>query len=627
MTAPVCQALTVEQAGELLQRLYVDVVPESVLSQPTVQQMVDALGDPYTTYFTAQEYATFTASMSDTSLVGIGVSYQQEENGLFVNEVFKGCPAEIGGIQPGDIITAVDGQSVIGQTSDVVTNWIRGEVGTTVKITYLREGQETTVTLERATVVLPTVTGELLDGHIGYISCSSFGLETTEHFQECVTELNDDTSVWIVDLRGNTGGYTSAAVGAAACFTGGGNRRPLLFLRDGQGEYSAYGYDVERQNTEPLTIAPVIVLVDEDTASSSEIFASAIRDYNCGIVVGSRTYGKGVAQTIVDELTEPDYFLEGDAMKITAFRFYSPDGNTTDQVGVIPDILVPAEDAAGAAYLLAGEPPLDTSRSLRLDLGWRFYLDTENALTPGNRQAFQSLLNAIPVNQQLWKGTGGVDNWTETSVSEVAEQYGLTYQTPTFPDQDTSNDSVPLSILKTYELVHGKEDGLYHPNDSLTRAELCQMLAEALNCSSPVNSSPFTDVQADAWYAPAVTAMSNFGIIQGSGDGLFHPEDTLDHQQFLTIMGRLARFLNFNFYDLGQDLPEEAAELTELMNYDSWARFSVWLLGYSQSNLLEDSVNLLWDDTANIQPTAATTRGEAASLLYSLLSYINILPA
>ena len=144
-------ALTTKQAGQLLEEFYIDEVPPSVLAQPTIPEMLEALGDPYTEYFPPQDYQSFLSSMSDISLVGIGVTFQVTEEGLYLNEILEHSPAEAGGLRPGDLIIAIDGRSVLGQDSDTITGWIRGEEGSTVSVTYLREGQkETTVTLVRA---------------------------------------------------------------------------------------------------------------------------------------------------------------------------------------------------------------------------------------------------------------------------------------------------------------------------------------------------------------------------------------------------------------------------------------------------------------------------------------------
>ena len=611
------QALTPEQCAALLEEFYVDEVPSSVLEQTTVEGMIDALGDPYTTYFTPEEYEAFTASMSDTSLVGIGVVLSFTEEGLLVEEVLSGSPAESGGLKAGDLITAVDSLATAGVDSNIVTGWIQGKEGTTVSITYRREGQEHTVSLLRALVVIPATTSQLLDDHIGYISCTSFGEETVAHFREALETYKDSATAWIVDLRSNPGGRTDAATDAAALFTGEGQ---MLYLRNGADQYAAYTCE------EPsATLYPVIVLVDQSSASASEIFAAAIRDRGAGIVVGTRTFGKGVAQTVLDQESLPELFPEGDAIKITSHRSFSPAGNTADQVGIIPDLLVPSDQTLDVARLLAGSSPTTSTKGyLRLDLYWRWYVELDTA--KAESKAFQTLLEAIPVNKKVWLGVSGIQ-WQLSSPEEVAQVTGTPYEPDLFPDQEESDYETALQILKQFGLIHGKDDGLFHPKEKLTRAELCQMLAEALNCTVPTNSCPFTDVPTDAWYARAVTAMSNMGLVMGAGDGTFRPEDPVDHQQLITILARLIQRLNLSFYDCAKNAGEEVCNIVGVMNYAGWAKKSAWLLSYSQKNYLGAPITLLWDFAHDIDPTAHTTREEAAYALYRILSYIEVLPA
>ena len=613
-------ALTTKQAGQLLEEFYIDEVPPSVLAQPTIPEMLEALGDPYTEYFPPQDYQSFLSSMSDISLVGIGVTFQVTEEGLYLNEILEHSPAEAGGLRPGDLIIAIDGRSVLGQDSDTITGWIRGEEGSTVSVTYLREGQkETTVTLVRALVVVAATTTQLIDDHIGYIRCSTFGDETYGHFKEGMETYGDKATVWIVDLRSNLGGSTEAATNAAGLFAGSGE---MAYLRDGSNQYGAYFY-----SETPKTLYPVIVLMDFYSASSSELFASIIRDYQAGIIIGSRSYGKGVAQQVLDQQYDPELFADGDAIKITSHRFYSPAGNTTDQIGVIPDLLVPPEMAGNVAYLLAGSAPTsDTSGTLKVDLGWRWYVDLQTAINE-DPEALQLLLNDLPVNKDLWLGTGGPNGWQRTDAASVAREQSLEYTLPQFSDQSESLYDTALSVLKTFFLIHGREDGAFHPRDTLTRAELCQLLAIALNCTVPEGESSFTDVPADAWYTPAIVAMTQLGLVNGTGDGTFSPDSAIDHQQFITIMGRLSQRLNMYFYNAILETPAETINTPELSGYADWAKPSAWLLSYSQKGYFGNTLSLLWADAADIEPLQFTTRDEAAYTIYRILSYTGILPA
>ena len=372
LLSPAAQALTPDQARELLQDYYIDEVPEDVLDQNTIQAMLEALGDPYTTYFSPEEYGAFTGSMSDTDTVGVGIYSLVTADGPLIQRVYENTPAADAGLQPGDLVTAVDGRSTAGQDAGTVAAWLKGDPGTRVELSYRRDGAEYTAVLTRRAITVPATYTELWDGHIGYIDCDTFGGETVAHFVSGMEDTAAGADHWIVDLRGNGGGEVDAAMGAAGCFTGSG---VLAYLKDSTGAYGAYG-----SNDDARTLSPVIVLTDGETASASELFASDIRDTNTGILVGGRTFGKGVAQTVLDQRALPDYFPDGDAIKITSYRFYAPSGSTTDTVGLIPHLLVDPDLAPEVATLLsASSPKGSTEGYLRIDFNWRWYVELDTA--------------------------------------------------------------------------------------------------------------------------------------------------------------------------------------------------------------------------------------------------------
>lgn len=383
------QALTLEQARTLLTDAYIDPVPQEVLDQTSISAMLEQLGDRYTQYFTAEEYQAFLSSMEDASLVGIGVVSIAGTDGMTITSVLEGSPAQAAGLREGDRIVAVDGRSTLGVDAAQVSSWIQGEAGTQVTVTYQRGEEKHTVTLTRAAITVPTTTSRLVEGRVGYLECTTFGTDTYPHIQEGISAYQDEARVWVMDLRGNGGGLTSAASQAVSAFT---DAQNTGYLRDGSGSYGAFSSSLS-----PLTDKAVIVLSDGYTASSSELFSACIRDLNAGIVVGGRTFGKGVAQTLFDQSVYPDYFPDGDAMKITTNRYFSPAGATTDTVGIIPHLLVDPDLADEVAILLSAAPPDgDTAGYYRLDLGWRWYIDGEQASSPAYRDAFAQLLSAIP---------------------------------------------------------------------------------------------------------------------------------------------------------------------------------------------------------------------------------------
>lgn len=617
---PAAQALTAGQCAQLLQMVYIDEVPQSVLDRPAIDDMLSALGDPYTQYFTAGEYAAFRGSLSDSSLVGIGVAFSSTQDGLLISRVLEDSPALRGGLRTGDLITAIDGRSVLGQDTQTLTDWIQGEVGTPVRITYLRNESQSSVTLVRARVVIRTTTAELLDGHIGYIICSAFGQETPGHFQEAMKTYGKDADVWIVDLRGNSGGLTTAATDAAGLFTGPGD---MGYLRDGVNQYTVY-----RTDEPPATYAPAIILTDSRSASASELFASAVRDQGAGIVVGTRTFGKGVAQTVLDGEVLPNFFSAGDAIKITSHRFFSPRGNTPDQLGVLPDLPVPEPYIGGAAYLLSASSPGEEARNtLRLELNRPWYINLDLlSEQPEYRDALAALLCAMPLDAPLWRRTSAAD-WHRTSPQEAAEEFGLDYTAPLFPDQAESNDSAALSRMKSNGLIYGYDDGLFHPQESLTRAQFCELLALALNRGTANATNPYADVAEDAWYKSSVAAISGLGLMLGDGEGFFHPNDPIDHQQFITVMGRLGQRINRLLYDAALKMTsEDFSQEPSLVPYADWARPSVWLMSQGWRDSSASPVNLLWASPDEIAANQPTTRDEAVITLCRLLLRLGVLP-
>lgn len=613
-------ALTPDQAGTLLKDYYIDDVPQSVLEQPSVQQMIEALGDPYTKYFTAEEYAQFLNSMEDTNVVGIGISALMTQEGLLVQRVYDDTPAAAAGLMAGDLIVEIDGKSAAGDNALLASSWLQGEPGTKVQVVYLRESERHTISLTRRAITIPATYTELWDGHIGYIDCDTFGADTLDHFLSGIETYGDEADHWIVDLRLNGGGEINAAMSAAACFTG---SVLMTYLRDGSGEINSYGSPLDSQ-----TLYPAIVLTDGNTASASELFASTIRDNNAGILVGGRTFGKGVAQSVFDQDSLPDYFPDGDALKVTTFQLYAANGSTAHTIGVIPHLLVDPAIASDVAVLLTGASPTnDTAGTLRIDFGWRWYVDLETALSEKYRPAFIALLEALPSSVQILTGTGGPEGWAPTSAAALARQYGLeTYQARTFSDVADSPYSTQIQHLATYEILQGDGTGSFRPTEGLTRAQLCALLAQALHCGTYTGTSRFSDVSDDSWYASAVNTMAAMGLVTGVGGGRFDPDAPVDHQQFITIMGRLAQKLNLFLDIAGDEVTAEALSDPALSGYADWAKESVWLLALSQQGLLGNTISLLWEPLEDIAPSAPATREEAAALTYTLLDYIGVLP-
>ena len=340
-------ALTVEQAGEVLQAYYIDEVPQQALEQDTIDGMLAVLGDPYTEYFSAEEFAAYMSTMEDTSIVGIGIRSYYLEEGLYVVEVVPDSPAAQAGLQVGDYLIAIDGHDTRGADSDLIDSWLLGEEGSELTLTVLRGEERFETTAVRAPVVFRTAQLQKVEDGVGWIVCTAFGQDTFADFYEIITAWDDQVDMWVVDLRDNGGGDVMAAAFAAGCFSGSGQG---VYSRNRAGQYTAWFhdpayivpwgyYDGELTGFDQsgcLTRDPVLVLVNENTASASELFACSIRDSGAGLVIGARTFGKAVMQTIFTQEIDPDYFTpgdpadyfaQGDALKVTTERVYSMQGS------------------------------------------------------------------------------------------------------------------------------------------------------------------------------------------------------------------------------------------------------------------------------------------------------------
>ena len=614
LVPPTAQALTVPEARTLLSVYYIDDIPPEVLEKETIPDMLEALGDPYTSYFTAEEYGQFISSMRDQDIVGVGISARACDEGLLLQRVYEDTPAARGGLQAGDIIVSVDGRAAAGESLETLTGWIQGAAGTRVRLDCRRGETLYTAVLTRGTVVIPATVSELWEGHIGYIDCDTFGGETLAHFVQAAERYGAQADRWIVDLRGNSGGEVAAAIEAAGVFTGPGT---LAFLRNGAGRIRSC-----TSSQEALLQSPVLVLTDQDTASAAELFAAAIRDTGRGLIVGSRTFGKGVAQNVLDQNVFPQLFPDGDALKITTSRFYSAAGSTDDTIGVLPHLTAAPELAADIAKLLCAPPP-EEEETLRLDWYGTWYVNLEQALSADCRTAFTALLEALPAGAELYTGSGG--SWREAGAEALAEQYGLDgYQYRGFSDTGGAPLGGAADALAFSGLLQGNGSGAYRPDAPLTRAELCVLLAQVLNCYYPAGESRFSDVSMDTWYGPAVYALTDLGLVSGVGGDRFCPGDPVSREQLIAVMGRLARRLNL-FLDM-EEMPKETGGSEALSGWPEWAKPQVWLLALSQTTLQGETLSLLWAPLEEIVPTEPATRGETAALVFSLLAYIGILP-
>ena len=611
LTASV-SALSVEEALTLLEENYVNPIPAEAYEAQDLDQLFAMIGDPYTFYMSAEEYQAFLNTVESTETVtGIGAAIQYTDEGILLVNILPGSGAEDAGLADGDLIIAVEGESCV-PAGEAHRAMIVGEEGTYVHVTVRHaDGTQADYAIQRRTLVIHNTETELLEGGVGYIDCNSFGSETGAYFTEGIQQYDGDARIWIVDLRSNPGGLTTTAVEATGAFTGSGF---LLYLRDQAGDYYYYIHTEDY-----LTADPVIVLTDAYSASASEVFAGDIRDARAGISVGGRTYGKGVAQIVLDGSNTPELF-DGDGLKITAYRFYTVGGNTTDKIGVIPTLLVGEEKAMDVALALCAEEPARPDGQLKAELaGWDFYIDPAAC----EADTLQVLLGALAPDVPLWVGEKGT--WTAITPAEALERFAAQDYCRWFTDVDGSAYADEINTLAAYGILQGDEDGAFRPGDTITRGEVCALLAQAFGITYS-GEDLFIDVPAGKWFAGSVNAMAAMELVNGREGGRFDPYAEMTNQEFFTIMGRLASFLNFHVYELEKDLDQTKLDEDPLLaDYAAWARSGTALMTGAMEDSQGNAISFLYDDLSAIDPQAPILREQAAATLCSLLVHMDFL--
>jgi len=299
-----------------------------IITYAAIAGLLSSVKDKYTTFLTPEDYARLNEGLNGGNFSGVGISIEIDDKSkqLQVNEVIPDGPAEKAGLQEGDIITMIDDKATKGLTTDQDAKLLRGDKGTTVKLTIERGGVVQPVfTVTRDTIHQPSVYSKLLDNGIGYARLTVFGQSTADELTAALTKLQGEgAKAYVLDLRDNGGGYLEAAVQVSSKFIPSG---PIVSVESRGG--SDTQYDAENTAVAPK---PLAVLVNKYTASASEITSGAIQDDGVGELIGEKTYGKGVVQTI-------DQLPDGAAVKITSARYLTPRGRDINLVGIQPDIV------------------------------------------------------------------------------------------------------------------------------------------------------------------------------------------------------------------------------------------------------------------------------------------------
>jgi carboxyl-terminal processing protease len=326
-----------------VKQAYVDEVGDQALMQAAIRGLLTDL-DPHSSYLDKEQSQRLSESASG-AYDGIGLELvQQPDRSLLVIAPIDDTPAARAGIEPGDLIVAIDGEPIEADSVEAAVEQLRGEPGTQIERTVLREGESSplVVAVTRETINITSVRGRLLEPGYGYVRISTFQADTGPELRRRLVALGEGSALrgLVLDLRSNPGGLLNAAVEAADAFLDAGlivsTKGRLAFAN---AEYSATPGDL-------LAGAPIVVLVDSGTASASEVLAGALRDHRRALVMGSRTFGKGSVQTVMP-------LDNGDAIKLTTARYYTPSGRSIQAAGVRPDVPL----AEGAQMRSAGNRP------------------------------------------------------------------------------------------------------------------------------------------------------------------------------------------------------------------------------------------------------------------------------
>ncbi len=309
----------------VLKDYYVGDIDEQKLEEGIYKGFVAGVGDAYTTYYTSDEYDSFKEKSSGMYAgIGIQMTLQTYDNSIEVTEVFEGSPAEKAGIKPKDRIIKAAGKRVTGDEFDILPTLVKGTPGTTVDITIYRPSEEKNYdfTIERASVASPTVYFKMLDEEVGYIQIKQFEAVTYDQFKVALDKLNKQKAKGLVlDLRGNPGGLLNIVEQIADELVPEGI---IVSTKDKQGKGSEYYADNK------YTDIPMVVLINGNSASASEVLAGALKDYNRAELIGTTTFGKGVVQTIVP-------LSDGSAIKLTTSQYFTPSGVCIQGIGIEPD--------------------------------------------------------------------------------------------------------------------------------------------------------------------------------------------------------------------------------------------------------------------------------------------------
>lgn len=329
---------TVNQVYKSLKDNYDGQLNAGQLEDGLKHGLAEATKDPYTVYFTPKEAKEFNDQLNN-SFAGIGAKLKKDADGnIVIDQPIDGFAAQKAGLQPHDIIIAINGQDATKLTLDDAVSKIRGPINTKVSLQIIRDrSQQLNFTITRQEITLPSVTTKILDGNVGYMQINSFADDTSDLAAKAAKDFKDkQVKAMILDLRDDPGGLLQAAIDVSNLWLPEG--KTILQEKRGstvQQTYYAQGGGV-------LQDVPTVVLVNGGSASASEITTGALHDNKAAYVIGEKTYGKGVVQQLID-------FADGSQLKVTVASWYRPNGQNINKKGIQPDQKVDISDADAKA--------------------------------------------------------------------------------------------------------------------------------------------------------------------------------------------------------------------------------------------------------------------------------------
>lgn len=318
-------------AYRFIETKYVNDTDDVKLIDAAIDGMVKSLNDPHSNYLSPKMYKTL-MEQTEGSFAGIGVIMGMDnEQKIHIVGIMENSPGQKAGLQEGDEILAVDGVPVTQMAFDEVAAHVRGQAGTDVVLTIMRDNANQDITITRDNIKLKTVGHKMLDNNIGYIQIVSFSEDTANEFNEAYNDLkNQGMKALVLDLRNNPGGLLTTCVEIAKKLVPKGE---IVSIVDKQGNKETYSSSLEAPEY------PLVVLINKNSASASEILSGAIQDTKAGTIIGNTSYGKGSVQTILP-------MFEDDAVKLTIAKYYTPSGRSIDGTGITPDIEINLDENA-----------------------------------------------------------------------------------------------------------------------------------------------------------------------------------------------------------------------------------------------------------------------------------------